>query len=78
MKGIGPFELILIFGILLLIFGATRLAGIGKAVGTSIKEFKKGMKDSDDEKPTASNVDTAKTIDAPKNDASNTTKTPQH
>ncbi len=73
MKGIGPFELILIFGILLLIFGATRLAGIGKAMGTSIKEFKKGMKDADDEKPAASNVD------ASKNSASTTTnKTPQH
>ena len=72
MKGIGPFELILIFGILLLIFGAGRLAGIGKAMGTSIKEFKKGMKDSDDDKP-ASNVDASK-------DSASTTsnKTPQH
>lgn len=71
MKGIGPFELILIFGILLLIFGAGRLAGIGKAMGTSIKEFKKGMKEGDDA-PAASSTDATKTTATP------TTKTPQH
>lgn len=74
MKGIGPFELILIFGILLLIFGAGRLAGIGKAMGTGIKEFKKGIKESEDEKPSASNADASKSIDASEDGA----KTPQH
>ncbi len=71
MKGIGPFELVLIFGILLLIFGAGRLAGIGKAMGTSIREFKKGMREGDDEKPAASNIDASK-------EASSATKPQQH
>ena len=72
MKGIGPFELILILAILLLIFGAGRLAGIGKAMGTSIREFKKGLKEGD-EPPAASNSDASK--NTPPN---TTTKTPQH
>ncbi|MSQ32719.1 MAG: Sec-independent protein translocase TatA [Dehalococcoidia bacterium] len=72
MKGIGPLELFLIFGILLLIFGAGRLAGIGKAMGTSIREFKKGMREGDeDDKPVASNVDASKA-------ASSSTKPQQH
>ena len=34
-------ELILILGIVLLIFGASRLRGLAKAVGESVREFKK-------------------------------------
>ena len=44
-KDIGPFELILILAILLLIFGAGRLAGVGRAMGESVREFRKGMKE---------------------------------
>ncbi len=66
MKSIGPFELILIFGILLLIFGASRLAGIGKAMGTSIKEFRKGVKDS------------AESESAPQTPAKTSTDSKQH
>ncbi len=34
-------ELILILAIVLILFGASRLRGLGKAVGESIREFKK-------------------------------------
>ena len=51
MFGLGMPELIVILIILLLIFGATKLPQIGRAIGKTISEFKKGMRDVDlDEK----------------------------
>lgn len=49
--GIGIQELLIILLICLLIFGAAKLPEIGKALGKTIKEFKKSMKDinSDDD-----------------------------
>ena len=41
MFGLGPTELIIILLIVVLIFGAGRIAGIGGALGKSIREFKK-------------------------------------
>ncbi|OGW82809.1 MAG: preprotein translocase subunit TatA [Omnitrophica bacterium RIFCSPLOWO2_01_FULL_45_10] len=52
MFGIGIQELLIILLICLLVFGAAKLPEIGKALGKTIKEFKKSMKDinsSDDE-----------------------------
>lgn len=43
----GPMELLLIFGILILIFGASKLSGIGKGLGEGIRNFKKGLKADD-------------------------------
>ncbi|MEK6645221.1 MAG: twin-arginine translocase TatA/TatE family subunit [Candidatus Firestonebacteria bacterium] len=42
---IGFPELIVIFIIALIIFGAGKLPEIGKALGNSIKEFKKAVKE---------------------------------
>jgi sec-independent protein translocase protein TatA len=51
-------ELLIIFVILLLLFGATKLPALSKSLGQSIRGFKKGMQDddepSDGEKPVAS------------------------
>lgn len=43
--GIGIQELLIILLICLLIFGAAKLPEIGRALGKTIKEFKKSMKD---------------------------------
>ncbi len=42
---LGPWELIIILAIVIAIFGAGRLAGIGGALGGSIREFKKAVRD---------------------------------
>ena len=47
MFGLGTQELIWIFLILLLLFGAKKLPDIGRAIGKTISEFKKGMKEID-------------------------------
>ena len=39
---IGAQELVIILGILLLIFGGTRLPQLAKGLGASIREFKRG------------------------------------
>jgi sec-independent protein translocase protein TatA len=51
---IGPTELIIVLVIVLLIFGPKRLPGLGKQLGTGMREFKdsisgKGGKGDDDE-----------------------------
>jgi sec-independent protein translocase protein TatA len=55
----GPMELLLLLGILLLIFGSSKIAGIGKGLGEGIRNFKKGLKD-----------DGSGELEAPKNDKS--------
>lgn len=47
---IGWTELLLVLGIVLLLFGPSKLPGLGKSLGEAIRGFKKGMTDSD-EKP---------------------------
>jgi sec-independent protein translocase protein TatA len=50
MPNIGPVELIIILVIVILIFGAGRLAEIGGALGKSIREFRKASS-GEEEKP---------------------------
>jgi sec-independent protein translocase protein TatA len=50
MGSIGPGELLIIALIALLLFGAGRIADIGKGLGQGIKNFKEGMKDGDEAK----------------------------
>ena len=45
MPPVGPTELILIVGILVLIFGAGRLAELGGALGRSVREFRQATED---------------------------------
>ncbi|MGH7197772.1 MAG: twin-arginine translocase TatA/TatE family subunit [Candidatus Omnitrophota bacterium] len=41
----GPGELVIIFLIVLLLFGASRIPQIARSLGEAIKEFKKASKD---------------------------------
>ena len=50
MFGIGMSELLVILLIVLLVFGAAKLPEIGRALGRTLKEFKKEMKDTDEDK----------------------------
>lgn len=43
--GLGVWELLIILGILLLIFGPSRLGDLGSSLGKGIKGFRKSMKD---------------------------------
>lgn len=49
---LGMGELLIILAILLLLFGGSKLPGLAKGLGQSVKEFKKATKDEDD-KPAA-------------------------
>jgi len=48
-------ELVIILVIFLLLFGTTRLAGLGKGLGQAIRGFKDevGPRDKDDDEPTS-------------------------
>jgi sec-independent protein translocase protein TatA len=47
--GIGTGELILIFLVILLLFGAKRLPDLAKSLGKSLREFKKAANDIQEE-----------------------------
>jgi sec-independent protein translocase protein TatA len=53
MGSIGPGELLIVALIALLLFGAGRIADIGKGLGQGIKNFKAGLKDDEDPKKPA-------------------------
>ena len=42
---LGTTEIILIIVLALVLFGGSKLSGVGKALGTSIKDFKNEVKD---------------------------------
>ncbi len=48
---LGPWEIALILVLALVLFGGGKLAGVGKALGKSIKDFKHEMKDDEEGKP---------------------------
>ncbi len=48
MGNIGPLEILLIALAALLLFGAGRIADIGKGLGQGIKNFKQGLRESDE------------------------------
>ncbi|TFH15459.1 MAG: twin-arginine translocase TatA/TatE family subunit [Lentisphaerales bacterium] len=43
----GPWELLLVFLVILLLFGARKLPDLAKSLGKSLGEFKKGREESD-------------------------------
>ena len=53
---LGALEFVLILVVVLILFGGNKLAGVGKALGQSIRDFKKEIKADDDKaEPTNDN-----------------------
>lgn len=48
MMGMRTTELLIIFAVILLLFGASRLPQLGKSLGSGIRNFKRGLSDEDD------------------------------
>ena len=55
--GLGVQELVIILVIVLLLFGGSRLAGLGKSSGRALKEFKEETKGLRDSKSTSTDPD---------------------
>lgn len=49
---LGALEIVLILVVVLVLFGGNKLAGVGKALGQSIRDFKKEIKADDDKNET--------------------------
>lgn len=45
LRSLGPVELLIIFGIILLLFGVGRVSGLGRELGSAISEFRKGIRE---------------------------------
>ena len=57
----GSSELLLIFGVAVLLFGPSKLPQLGKAVGEGIKNFKKGLRSDEEEAaPSSTQTDPSK------------------
>jgi sec-independent protein translocase protein TatA len=62
---LGTPELLIIGAIVLLIFGVGRLSGLGKDLGSSIKEFRRAVKDDDKEDKASTVVNAPQQIQPP-------------
>lgn len=51
MPTFGPWELILILAIVIIIFGVGKLPDVGGALGRSLREFRKGSTPDEGERP---------------------------
>lgn len=51
MPSLGVPELIIIFLIIIVLFGASRIPTIGRGLGEGIRNFKKGLKSGEDDEP---------------------------
>jgi len=49
MFGIGSTELLIVLGLVLLLFGGSRIPSLARSLGQSITEFKKGVRGIDEE-----------------------------
>ncbi len=53
---LGWTEILLLLGLALLLFGPSRLPGLGKSMGEAIRGFKKGITEQQDDTPAARDV----------------------
>ncbi len=72
----GGFELVVILGIVVLIFGGKKIPELMKGIGAGIKNFKQAVKDDEGAKPEiANNTDTTNTTTTTATTANTTTNT---
>jgi sec-independent protein translocase protein TatA len=50
---IGPMELMLVLALVVVLFGANRIADLGSALGKSVREFRRAVQDEPDAPPPA-------------------------
>jgi sec-independent protein translocase protein TatA len=62
MFGLGYQELLIILVIVLILFGANRLPELAKSLGSSVKEFKKGVNEVKNEDVTATRKEEEKKV----------------
>jgi sec-independent protein translocase protein TatA len=55
MRGLGWPELVIILVIVLVLFGASRLPVIARSIGSSAREFRKGLEDGENDGDDAAN-----------------------
>lgn len=57
LSGIGIWQLLIIFGIVIMLFGTKKLRNIGGDLGGAIKGFKKAMSDEEKNKAANANIE---------------------
>ncbi|MBM2826214.1 MAG: twin-arginine translocation protein, TatA/E family subunit [Dehalococcoidia bacterium] len=50
----GPFELLILFVVVLLVFGVGKLPEVGAALGKGIRDFRKGLSEDDEKRASKS------------------------
>jgi len=60
--GLSPMELIIIVGVIVLLFGSSKIPQLMRGVGSGINEFKKGLKEGEQQAA----AEAAKPVDPPK------------
>jgi sec-independent protein translocase protein TatA len=59
-------ELIIIAGVFVMLFGANKLPKLGGAIGETIKNFKKGIKEGSDEEEAKKSIEAKSTTETKK------------
>ncbi len=78
MAGLRGWELLLIFGVIMLLFGGSRLPQLGASLGSAIRNFKRGFSGEDKGEGEAPSADEAKKLsDAASGGASTAEKSAQ-
>ena len=49
MFGLGTQELLIVFALIMIVFGAGKLPQVGSSLGKGIRNFKQGVSDTDDD-----------------------------
>ena len=63
MPNVGPFELIILVVVLVLVFGSRKLPTIGRSLGSGMREFKDGVTGRGDKPPLDDESDAASDTD---------------